>query len=147
MREVVNGIYYILRSGGSWRMMPHDLPAWQTVYGYFRPWRRIGRWEALNDALRESVREQAGRQAQPRAALIDRQSVKTTESGVERGFDAGKNVKGRKRHILVDVMGLLLVVLVHPLSTTRRSHFAALLACSCLSATASKSGELHPAEG
>jgi putative transposase len=127
IREVINGIYYILRSGGGWRMMPHDLPAWQTVYGYFRQWRKNGTWETINAALRETVREQAGREAQPSAAIIDSQSVKTTESGGDRGFDAGKNVNGRKRHILVDVMGLLLVVLVHKASIQERAGAKQLL--------------------
>lgn len=113
MREVLNAIFYLLRSGCAWRMLPHDLPPWQTVYGYFRQWRQSGVWEACNDALREAVRQEAGRQAEPSAAIIDSQSVTTTAVPGERGYDSHKNVKGRKRHLLVDVMGLLLAVVVH----------------------------------
>jgi len=119
-REIINGILYILTAGCVWRLLPHDLPPWKTVYHYFRTWTRDGTWERINTVLRERVRHQAGRETEPSAGSLDSQSVKTTEIGGERGFDAGKNVKGRKRHVVVDTMGLLLAVVVTAASVQDR---------------------------
>ncbi len=111
-RMILNGIFYILQSGCSWRMLPHDLPPWKTVYHYFRLWRKTGLWERLNRILREKARLQFGKKRRPSAAVLDSQSIKTSEGGRECGFDAGKQVSGRKRHTLVDTLGLLLKVIV-----------------------------------
>ena len=112
MREIVNALLYLLRTGCQWRMLPHDLPPWQTVYYHHRKWRLNRLWEKINRILHRQVRQQVGREATPSAAIVDAQSVKTTLVKGERGYDAGKRVNGRKRHIVVDTMGLLLSVLV-----------------------------------
>lgn len=121
-REVVNAILYLLRTGCSWRQLPKDLPPWETVYWHFARWRDDGSLEKLHDALRERVREAEGRNAQPTAAIIDAQSIKgaDTVGRATRGYDAGKKVNGRKRHIVVDTIGMLVIVMVTAASVQDR---------------------------
>lgn len=112
LRAVLNGILYLVRTGCQWRLLPHDFPPWSTVHTWYRRWRQDGTWERIHEALRQQTRRQAGRDPSPRSSAADSQSVKTTPQGGDKGFDNGKKVKGRKRHIWVDSMGLLLAVLV-----------------------------------
>lgn len=127
-RELFNACAYVSKTGCQWRNLPKDFAPWRTAYHYFRLWKNNGLWEAMHTLLREVVRQTEGRKPQPSAAIIDSQSVKSSETSDERGYDAGKKVNGRKRHILVDTIGLLLTVLVLPANIQDRDGAKQLLA-------------------
>ena len=112
-RQIINAILYVVRTGCQWRMLPKSFPNWNTVYGVFWRWRNAGTWQKIHDALRAKARKAAGKKSTPTVAIVDSQSVRTAEGGEERGYDAGKKITGRKRHIAVDTLGFLLAVVVH----------------------------------
>lgn len=121
LREAVNGILYLVKTGCQWRMLPGDFPEWERVYYYFNSWKKKGIIEKIHDSLVKRTRKEEDRDKQPSAAIIDAQSVKTTLVSTEsKGFDAGKKVKGIKRHIIVDTLGLILVVVIQSASTQDR---------------------------
>src|SRR5215468_1888609 len=130
-REVLNTLLYQARTGCQWDYLPHDLLPKGTVYAYFAAWQDDGTWQKILDALRQKVRVKEGRQPSPSAACIDSQSVKSTEVGGEVGYDAGKNVKGRKRHIVVDTLGLLLAVAVTAANLDDGTHASEALCQLC----------------
>ena len=130
MREIVNAVFYVLRGGMAWRLLPSDFPPWSTVYRWFAAWRDGCVLERINHSLVMADRERVGREASPSAAIIDSQSVKTTEAGGPRGYDAGKKINGRKRHALVDTDGRGLLVEPHPASIQDRDGGGPILHAS-----------------
>ena len=127
MRALVNSIFFIAQSGCQWRLLPKEFPPYTTVQRYFYRWRDDGTWQKINHHLVMMAREADGREASPTAGVIDSQSVKTTEAGGPRGFDAGKKIKGRKRHLLTDTAGFLIAGIVHEASVQDRDGAPALL--------------------
>jgi putative transposase len=115
-RGVIDAIHCVLRTGCGWRFLSYDFPKWNTAYGIFLAWRENGNWKRIHDSLRDTVRRQEGRNCSASAAIIDSQTLKTTEVGGERDYDAGKKINRRKRHIAIDTLGLILAVVVHSAS-------------------------------
>jgi len=119
-RSLLNAIFYVVRSGCAWRLLPSDFGPWQTVYGYFWAWSQDWTWEFMHDVLRDCVRKTEGRKVAPTAAIMDSQSVKTPDQAGERGYDAGKKISGRKRHVAVDCLGLILAMMITPAAVQDR---------------------------
>jgi transposase len=126
-RLVLNAIFFVLRSGCQWRMIPNDLLPWDAAYRWYRQWQRDGTWDRVHDTLRAMVRAADGRDPDPSAAVLDAQSIKSSEGGEQRGFDMGKKTTGRKRHVVVDTLGLILVVMVTSASVQDRPGGRAIL--------------------
>jgi putative transposase len=127
-REILDAVFYVLKTGCQWRMLPREFPPWKTVFHYFRRWRIDGTWEGMNWVLRRRLREKLGREPEPSAGVVDSQSAKTTGVGGEaRGFDGGKKVRGRKRHLLVDTEGLVIETRVHSAKVPDRDGIRLLL--------------------
>jgi len=124
-RQVINALWYVVRTGCQWRMLPNSFPPWKTVYQIFYRWRMAGHWQRMHDQMVKWVRTKEGRKAAPTAGIIDSQSVKTTEAGGPKGYDGGKKINGRKRHLVVDTLGLVLAVVVH--AANQQDHFGATL--------------------
>jgi putative transposase len=119
-RSLLNAIFYVVRAGCAWRLLPSDFGPWQTVYGYYRAWSQDWTWRFIHDVLRDCVRKTEGRTVAPTAAIVDSQSVKTPDQAGERGYDAGKKISGRKRHLAVDCMGLILALMITPAAVQDR---------------------------
>jgi putative transposase len=126
-RSLVNAIFYVVRSGCAWRLLPRDFGPWQTVYGYFRAWTKDWTWRFIHDALRDWLRKTEARRVAPTAAIVDSQSVKTGDQAGARGYDAGKKVLGRKRHVAVDCLGLILAIMITPAAVQDRSAAKGLI--------------------
>ena len=126
-REILNGIFYLLRSGCAWRMLPKEFGPWSTVHDYYRRWRLQGVWAKIHHTLRQPVRPTAGKEAEPTGAILDSQTIKTGDPACASGYDAGQKVEGRKRPVGVDTLGLLLLVMVGPAHVQDRDGARPLL--------------------
>jgi putative transposase len=126
-RSLVNAMFYVVRSGGAWRLLPSDFGPWQTVYGYYRKWSQDWTWKFIHDALRDCLRKTEGRKVAPTAAIIDSQSVKVADQAGERSYDAAKKVSGRKRHIAVDCLGFILAIMITPAAVQDRDAAKGLI--------------------
>ncbi len=127
LREILNGIFYLLRSGCAWRLLPKEFGPWSTVHDYYRRWRQQGVWAQINHTLRQKVRVAAGKTDEPSGAILDSQTIKTGDQACASGYDAGKKIEGRKRHVVVDTLGLLLRVMVGPANVQDRDGARPLL--------------------